>query len=123
MKIRAIDNDGDWTFGQGLSSYKSDQDALKQNLKTRLMEWVGDCFFAASAGIDWATRLNPNQQTLLMQDVRSLILKTEGVVELIDLDFSFENRTLTMNYSIKTIYSPSVKALIEDSVTVGSPNG
>lgn len=118
-KIRAIDADNDWEFGQGLSSYRIDQEGLAQDLKTRLQEWVGDCFFAASSGIDYNTRLNPNQQDLLEQEAKSLILKTEGVVELIDLNVVFSNRILTMNYSIRTIYSPSIQALIVDQVQVG----
>jgi len=118
-KIRAIDANNDWEFGQGLGSYRADQEGLAQNIKTKLQEWVGDCFFAADAGIDYNTRLNPNQQNLLEQDVKSLILKVEGVVELTTLSVVFANRTLSMSYSIRTIYSPSIQNLIRDQVEVG----
>lgn len=120
MKVRGIDANGDFTFGQGLSDYKTDQEAVKQQIKTRLLEWVGDCFFAADAGIDWATRLNPNQQNLLEQDIKSIILKTVGVVELITLSIVFTQRVLETSYVIRTIYSPSVKRLIEETVILGA---
>lgn len=122
-KIRAITVDGDWTAGQGLSNYKSDEDALNQDLKTRLLEWVGDCFFNATAGIDWKTFLNPRGQPQIEQSVKALILQTQGVVQLSQLSSVLTNRSLVINYAIKTIYSPSVQAQIVDSVTIGVPNG
>jgi hypothetical protein len=108
MIIRGLDSNKDWTFGKGKSSYKSAQLALNQNLETRLLEWKGDCFFNNDAGVDWKNRLAKRSQAAPLQDeIRTVILKTDGVTEVINLDFDFNsiNRNLKLNYSIKTIYS------------------
>lgn len=108
MIIRSLDSDGDWNFGKGKSSYKSAQLALNQNLETRLLEWKGDCFFSNDSGVDWNNRLGKRSQAAPLRDeIRTVILKTDGVTEVINLDFDFNsiNRNLTLNYSIKTIYS------------------
>lgn len=108
MIIRAIDINGDWTFGKGKSSYKNNELALRQDVETRLQEWKGDCFFDNDAGVDWKNRLAKRSQLAPLRDeVRAVILKSDGVVEVVNLDFNFDStsRGLTLNYSIKTIYS------------------
>lgn len=108
MIIRALDADGDWIFGNGISAYRNKQLALNQNIETRLLEWKGDCFFDKNAGVDWKNRLAKRSQTAPLQDeIRTVILKTDGVTEVtnLDLDFNSTSRNLKLNYSIKTIYS------------------
>ena len=106
MIIRAIDSNGDWTFGKGLSSYKKDLAGLSQNIKTRLLEWKGDCFFDNAAGVDWKTRLGKSSQLKpLIEEVRTVILKTDGVLQVINLDANLNsNRKLTISYSVKTVF-------------------
>jgi hypothetical protein len=111
MQIRQLDSNGDWTFGQGKSNYLQGDDAIKLNIQTRFNEWVGDCFFNAPAGIDWINRIgsfNKVDQTLI--DVKRLILQSFGVVQLQELSHSLIDRNLVINYSIKTIFSPSVQS-------------
>jgi len=108
MIIRTLDSNGDWTFGKGKSCYKNAQLALNQNLATKLSEWKGDCFFNNDAGVDWKNRLAKRSQASPLQDeIRAVILKTDGVLQVINLIFDFNsiNRNLTLSYSIKTIYS------------------
>lgn len=118
MIIRAIDNNNDWTFGKGKSSYKSNQLALIQNLKTKLQEWKGDCFFDIDAGVDWKNRLAKRSQVApLREEIRTVILKVDGVTEVVNLDLNFNStsRNLTLNYSVKTIYSTNP---VSDSVNI-----
>ena len=113
MIIRAIDTNGDWTFGKGKSSYKSSQLALNQNIATRLQEWKGDCFFDNDAGIDWKNRLAKRSQVAPLQDeIRTVLLKTDGVTSVanIDLNFNSINRNLAVSYSVKTIYSTEIES-------------
>ena len=108
MIIRAVNENNDWTFGKGKSDYKNNLLALIQNVKTRLQEWKGDCFFDNEAGIDWKNRLAKRSQVAPLRDeIRTVILKSDGVVEVINLDLNFNSssRNLTLNYSLKTIYS------------------
>ena len=112
MIIRGLDEVGDFTFGKGKSSYKSAQLALNQHISTRLQGWKGDCFFDNDAGVDWKNRLAKRSQIPFLQDeVRTVILKTDGVTEVVNLDLIFNstNRKLTLNYSIKTIYSNEIE--------------
>lgn len=118
MIIRAIDDDSDWTFGKGKSSYKNNELALNQDVKTRLQEWKGDCFFDNDAGVDWKNRLAKRSQVAPLRDeVRTVILKSDGVVEVVNLDFNFDSisRNLTLNYSVKTIYSTEA---INDTIEI-----
>lgn len=113
MIIRGLDQDGDWLFGSGKSSYKSSQLALNQNISTKLQEWKGDCFFDNDAGVDWKNRLDKRSQIPFLQDeIRTVILKVDGVVEVINLDLNFNStsRNLSVSYSVKTIYSTEIES-------------
>ena len=106
MRVRGLDENGDWLFGSGKSSYKVSEIALAQNIKTRLLEWKTDCFFNNDAGVDWKNRLGkPNEIPLLKEEIKTVILKTEGVSELLELNFSFANRKFSASYIVKTVFS------------------
>ena len=105
MIIRSIDENGDWVFGKGKSSYKRSDKAIEQNIKTRYLEWVGDCFFNKEAGIDWNGRLDFSSRDLLELDIRKIILQSEGVTELASLSVELVNRIFKATYTIKTINS------------------
>lgn len=111
MIIRCIDSDGDWAFGNGKSAYKANLLALSQNLKTKIQEWVGDCFFDNDAGIDWNNRLaNRSQAKPLQNEIKSLMVKVDGVTDVVSLDLNFSSltRNLRLDYSIKTIFTTEV---------------
>lgn len=104
--IRALDNDGDWEFGKGKSSYKRDQKAIILNIDTKLNEWKTDCFFAQNSGIDWKTRLSKtNQKPLLDNELRRLLVGIEGVLKLNSFTSDLTNRQYTANFNLTTIYS------------------
>ena len=55
MIFRELDpTTNDWCFGKGRQNYASGLDALKLDLKTRLLSWTNDCFFSLTDFIDWA---------------------------------------------------------------------
>lgn len=111
--IRALDNNGDWDFGRGLSSYKRRQDAIIQNLQTKLKEWKFDCFFAQNSGVDYNNRLSKtNQKPLLDQEIKRIIVKTEGVLSLNSFDSNVVNRAYKATFNITTIYSPNIEVVI-----------
>lgn len=105
MKFRNLDSDGDWTFGKGKHNYVSEQEALKLNVKTRLLEWVNDCFFNMTAGIDYLNRLDKGQRQNLENDIKSIILNSEGVTEITSFYTTLVSRVFTAQYQVKTIYS------------------
>tara|TARA_R110000782_G_scaffold54444_1_gene115129 strand:+ start:193 stop:540 length:348 start_codon:yes stop_codon:yes gene_type:complete len=108
MIIRALDADGDWTFGKGLSNYASNNAGIEQNIKTRYNEWVGDCFFNSEAGIDWSNRLGYGSKDVLENDIKSLIAKSYGVVSVESLSSQLVGRKFTASYSVKTIFSETI---------------
>lgn len=106
MIIRNLDANGDWTWGSGKGNYLTNNAAIGLNIKTRLLSWVGDCFFDSQAGIDWTNRLgSKNQRTLLELDLRRVILRSFGVTGIVFLDTVLVDRSFTANYSVNTIFS------------------
>lgn len=109
MIVRGVDTNNDWLFGKGRNDYKTNLNAIIQNIKTRLQSFLGDCFFAQSAGVDWFNLLGGKDRTALQLEVSSAILNTEGVTKLNDLSIT-ENRTtrrITLQYNVDTVFSRS----------------
>lgn len=114
MRFRQLDSEGDWTFGAGQNNYAQENDAVSLNVRTRIMSWVGDCFFDLAAGIDWINRLgSKNQRELLELDLRTIILQTEGVTGINSLSTNLDGRNFKATYDIQTIYSQSYIDTIE----------
>jgi hypothetical protein len=113
MIFRAIDGANDWAFGQGVQSYFTNERAVSANIKTRLQVWLGECFFATEAGIDWRNILggkNPAAQQAAVLQCRTVIVGSYGVVKVnsVNAVFNSASRALTITYSIDTIFSRSV---------------
>jgi len=119
MIFRNLDVNHDWTFGKGLSNYARLNQSIGLNIRTRVLSWLGDCFFAQQEGIDWVNRLgSKNQKKLLEDDLRRIILQTPNVTGIVSFDITFQsgNRAFRADYSVNTIYS---KEYI-DSIEVGT---
>ena len=112
MIIRAIDELGDWIFGRGKNSYKKGQDAIMQDIKTKILEWKGDCFFDQNAGVDWYNRMEKGQAGDLAEEIRTLIVKCYGVISLDSFEFTTIDRVFKATYSITTIFSQSAQGEI-----------
>lgn len=104
--VRALDSNGDWIFGIGKSAYKSGNAAVAQNIQTRLSSFLGDCFFDATAGIDWFNLLGGKDQVSLNLAINAVILNTENVTGILQTSISLNaNRFLSISYSVQTTYS------------------
>lgn len=117
MIFRNLTPEHDWSFGSGIQNFATRQDAIGLNIKTRIMSWVGDCFFDQRAGIDWVNRLgSKNQRALLELDLRRIILQSEGVTSIASFDTILNGMTrkFTADYSVNTIYTRE----FQDSLTV-----
>lgn len=105
MRVRSIDVNNDWTFGKGRSNYKTDLNAVSQNIKTRLQSFLGDCFAALDEGIDWFNLLGAKNQAALQIALSTKILNTEGVTGLVELSINLDdNRQISIQYTVDTIY-------------------
>lgn len=112
--FRTVQETGDWGFGAGKNSYSRQIDAIKQNVKTRVQSWKNDCFFDQEAGVDWVNRLGTlNQQALLEEEVRRVILQTPKVTEIVSFNLTIEGRAISLSYEVNTTLSQSFIDTIE----------
>lgn len=120
MIIRSVDSENDWNLGKGASDYARNQQAVEQNIKSRLLSWVGDCFFALQEGVDWKSRLDTGQQAELLDDIRSVILRSFGVVGINSVSFTFDGglRLFSLSFDVVTIFSQSFQQTIEQAAGV-----
>jgi hypothetical protein len=109
MIMRGLTSTGDWLFGNGLQSYLTGEAAIEANIKTRVLSWIGDCYFDMFTGVDWKNRLDVGQQENLEQEVAQVILQSYGVTGINSIGFNFSGQTRleSITASITTIYSPS----------------
>lgn len=116
MRVRALDGDGDWQFGKGRNDYKQGLKTVVQNIKTRLMSFLGDCFFATGDGIDWFNLLGSKETLGLELSVAATILNTSEVTGLLQLSVSLDSeRRVFINYQAATIYGTAANAFIFDT--------
>lgn len=105
-RVRAINSDGDWTFGQSKNNYLTGNAAVAQNVNTRLGSVLGNCFFDTAAGIDWFNLIPKKNQTSLNLAISSTILNTPLVTGLKQIFISLNTtRNFTVAYRIQTVYS------------------
>lgn len=106
MIISGLTSDGDFTFGQGLADYLTDNAAIGLNIRTRILSWLNDCFFDQDAGIDWINRIGSlGQQQLLEADLKRIILQSYGVKGIITFNTHLIDRAFTLSCSVDTIFS------------------
>lgn len=111
MLVRAISNNEDssareWVFCRGLSAYKNEQKAIEQDIKSALLEFKNDCFFALQNGIDWVTRIGrKNQQEQLDNDIITVIENRYGVVGVRDFQSVVLDRAYSCSCNVYTIFS------------------
>ena len=116
MKFRAIDASNDWAFGSGVQSYLTGEAAIEADIKTALLVFLGECFFALQAGVDWWNLTggkNPAAQAGIILQCRTVILGRSGVVAVNSVTPTLVGRRLSVAYNINTIYSKSVTGSVQ----------
>jgi hypothetical protein len=92
MKVRALDNNLDWTFGKGKANYISSQKAIRQNVLTRIKSFTNDWFSDINNGIPWIELLGQKQtRKRILRAIESTVLQTEGVLSIQKLE-ALENK-------------------------------
>lgn len=113
MTIRGMDGNGDWYFGQGRNSYFTKQTAIATNVRTRLLLFLGEVFWALDAGVDWWNLIgakNPSAQSGIILQCQAIILQSYGIVRINSVVPVFRpvDRGLTVTYNVDTLYSRGV---------------
>lgn len=105
MITRALDSDHDWTFGTSLNNYLRNKAAVIQNIDTRLNEFLGDCFFNLSAGVNWFNLIGTKDQVDLNIAISSVILNTDQVLGLSQLSATLNSAgNFFVSYTVQTTY-------------------
>lgn len=109
MIVRGISATGDWLFGKGRNDYKTGNEAVGQNIQTRLKSFLNDCFFATDAGIDWFNLLGNKNQIALNLAVSATILNTADVTGIQQISiFVDTSRVVRIQYNVQTTYSTTL---------------
>lgn len=116
MRVRNIDKNGDWMFGQSQSDYVQDAYAVVLDIKMKLREWYNDCFFALQNGIPWDIRLGSyNQKEQLDEDIYNTALSVQGVLNIMNFTSSTDGRRYRCQFDVYTQYSTDVYPINFDS--------
>lgn len=108
MIFRALDSKGDWQFGAGLQSYFVDGDAINADIATALRVFLGECWFALNAGVDWWNLIGSKDEQGIILQCRTVIAGRYGVVRINSVTASLINRKLHLTYNVDTIFSQNV---------------
>jgi len=104
MIIRSLTSTGDWTFGKGIQDFSTDLEAVKLNIKTRLKEWKGNCFFKLNSGPDYNSYLDIGTKNFLDRDIIRAILQSFGVLRIDSYSSVLTDRALAVQAQVATIY-------------------
>lgn len=115
--FREISASGDWAFGKGRGSYFTREKAVAANIKTSLLFFLNDCFFAMTTGIDWWNLLGAKgaaaKNNILLQ-VRQVIAQCEGVVRINSVEVVPDSvtRRVTLKFNVDSLYSRNVTGTV-----------
>lgn len=108
MRVRKLTSTGDMTFGNGgLNFIANSSEAVAQNVQTRLGLWLGDWFLDTNEGTDWSGKcLGKHSLDSAVNEIRRVILGTEGVAGIADLTVSndADSRLVRVAAHINTEY-------------------
>jgi len=123
MIVRALDSQGDWTYGKGENDYLSGSSAVGQMIQTRVLSFLGDCFFDTGAGIAWFSYLGAiGSETALNLAISTTILNTPdqagnpvvtGLKQL-SVVLNRQTRNLSVQYQVITAFSSVTGAFSYD---------
>tara|TARA_R100000655_G_scaffold15789_3_gene34819 strand:+ start:18662 stop:19018 length:357 start_codon:yes stop_codon:yes gene_type:complete len=115
MSVSRLDENGDWTFGQGLAGYITGSEEIQQNLVTRIKSFKNDWFLDTDAYIDWFNLLsNRNTEETTKAQLSKTVLDTKGINTLNQLNFILnrENRTADIQLTYTDIYGASTSVTV-----------
>jgi hypothetical protein len=114
MIIRALTGDHDWTFGQGIQNYLTNDAAIAENIQTRLLSILNDCYFDLGAGVDWIRLLSTKgTQNEIQLSCKAIILASYGVFGVNSIVAQLVGRALMITYNINTIFTTQFTQTIE----------
>ncbi|HEY4292047.1 hypothetical protein [Luteibacter sp.] len=117
MRVRRIDENGDWTFGAGRASYADRTESVAQRVLTRLRSLEGDWFLDLTHGLPWFDLMErPTDLARVERAVKAQILQTDGVSKITAFAMAADSATrrLTITTTIIDIYG------VESTISTGA---
>lgn len=112
--VRKLSSEGDWVFGRNRADYIRKDPEIQQNIKTRLRSFKDDWFLDVEANIPWIELLGSfNKKREIEQEVKRVILATDGVLRINRLDIIVDNRVARIEANIDTIYTKNINLITE----------
>ena len=124
MIYRALDANGDYTFGGGSNNFLSSSTAVAQAIRTHLRllqyEWWEDL----ENGLPLFSKiLGYNSEKTATDKIKNRILDTQGVASIISSDTNWnpDTRSLTFTAAIETDYETVISLFISSSSSAAEP--
>lgn len=121
MKVAGITSAGDWVFGSGRNSYKTNSDAIAQNVITRLRLFTDDWYLDVDSGIPWIELLGTRgNYDRIQRAIEKSVLQTDGVKSItrIEIEEDRTNRSISVILEYIDVFNVDVSEVVD--VSVGS---
>lgn len=110
MRYRALDANGDYTFGRGAGNFLvNSPNTVRQSIQTRLALLQGEWYLNTIDGTPWLQQILVKGAVSKVYDltIQTRILGTQGVSSIISYSSTVDpiKRTLTVDAFVQTIYS------------------
>lgn len=115
MRYRALDEDGDMTFGGNNKNFLKGIKAVIQAIKTRIKLLKGEWWENTETGFPLFQDILGNYDYLKIKNrIVERIQQTQGVLSVANIDIEYENRKLNFNCTVSTIYGDTVFSFTEE---------
>lgn len=116
MRVRALDKNLDWTFGQGKANYINKKQALNQKVSSRIKSFKNDNPLNMNDNIDWIDLLGrKGTEDTILKELERVVRSTSGVTEITKLEvIKTVNRVQSIQLSYNTIYDEEQSVEITD---------
>lgn len=105
MRYRALDEDGDMTFGGNNKNFLKDIKAVIQAIKTRIKLLKGEWWENTEEGFPLFQDILGNYDELKIKNrIVERIQQTQGVLSVTNIDIEYKNRKLNFKCNVSTIY-------------------
>lgn len=112
MRYREESPTGDYQFGGANDKFLvNSPECVIQAIKTRLALFVGEWFLDTDEGLDRDLIVGHGTYATADLEIRDRILGTPGVRSIISYTSSVENRHLTVNVTVDTIYGQATTVI------------
>lgn len=113
MRIRALDENWDWKFGQSKQCYATESLGTAYDVKQKILCWFNDCFFDMQTGIDYKNLLgSKGGKEQLDNSVKKIIVTNPDIIEMTYFESSVTERNYTATIRFKTIYGETIEVRI-----------